>query len=170
MRWNRGVSRRWVAVFVAVALVVGSLLWFFPKTTNRPPGYATVAITRGDLVDTVSATGTIEPEEVVDVGAQVVGIIQEFGRDPQYSSRAVDFGTVVEVGTVLARIDDSLYRARLDKASALVEQSRAQVAVAEADLKRSEATGRDGQGRPGGARLDPDPETGGHGCGLGPGI
>ena len=40
-------------------------------------------MTRGDLLSTISATGTIEPEEVVDVGAQVMGLIQEFGPDPR---------------------------------------------------------------------------------------
>ena len=46
--------------------------------------FRTAGVERGDLVVTVSATGTLEPEEVVDVGAQVVGRIEEFG-----STRAV---------------------------------------------------------------------------------
>ena len=36
---------------------------------------------RGNLIATISATGTVEPEEVIDVGAQVAGRIVEFGKD-----------------------------------------------------------------------------------------
>jgi HlyD family secretion protein len=87
----------------------------------------------------VGATGTIEPEEVVDVGAQVVGMIKEFGRDPHDSTRPIDYLSMVEDGTVLARIDDAIYRARVDKAAATVEQDRAAVDQARANLRRSEA-------------------------------
>jgi HlyD family secretion protein len=116
----------------------------------------TIPVQRGDLVATVTATGTIEPEEVVDVGAQVVGIIQEFGRDPRDGSRPVDFGTPVEEGTVLARIDDSIYRARLEKAAAQVEQANAGAAQAEADLGRAEANAKEARAKANQAARDWD--------------
>ena len=92
----------------------------------------TAVVTRGSLSATISATGTIEPEEVVDVGAQVGGQINFFGKDKD--AKPIDYGSVVEEGTVLAQIDDSLYRADAETASAQLEQARASQVRAEADL------------------------------------
>ena len=132
--------RKIILVLLVVFGLVGlGLLWYWYSSGKPSPVFQTVAVKRGDLLATVSATGTIEPEEVVDVGAQVVGMIQELGRDPYESTRLIDYRSSVEVGTVLARIDDALYRARLNKAVAMVEQARAQIEQAQADLRRAEA-------------------------------
>ncbi|MCE9562068.1 MAG: efflux RND transporter periplasmic adaptor subunit [Planctomycetes bacterium] len=143
MRWSSLLKWKYPLLAIGIVGVIGMVIaWSQYGGSPRVPSLNTVPVQRGNLLATVTATGTIEPEEVVDVGAQVVGIIQEFGRDPKDSSRAVDFGTAVEEGTVLARIDDSLYRARLDKAAAQVEHAKAQVAQCEADLLRAEANAK----------------------------
>ena len=67
-------------------------------TADTVTQYRTVAIKRGDLLSTIGATGTVEPEEVVDVGAQVMGSILEFGPDPQSPTKLIDYGSVVEEG------------------------------------------------------------------------
>jgi HlyD family secretion protein len=100
--------------------------------------FRTMPIARGDLEVTVSATGTIEPEEVVDVGAQVVGMIREFGRDPRDGERPIDYGSPVEVGTVLAQIDDTLYRAQLDQARANAQRAHADLLELQAKLRQAE--------------------------------
>ena len=84
-----------------------------------------MAIKRGDLLSTIGATGTAEPEEVVDVGAQVMGLILEFGRDPHDPSKLIDYGSVVEKGTVLAKIDPTPYEAALEQAEATLEHDKA---------------------------------------------
>ena len=78
-------------------------------TDTQLPPLRTAEVVRGDLEFTIDATGTVEPEEVVDVGAQVAGKIESLGTDPRHPERTIDYGSPVEVGTVLARIDDSLY-------------------------------------------------------------
>lgn len=100
--------------------------------------FRTVSVVAGDLQVTVSATGTIEPEEVVDVGAQVVGMIREFGRDPRDAAKPIDYGAVVDEGTVLAQIDDTLYRAQLDQARANVTKARADLLELQAKLRKAE--------------------------------
>jgi HlyD family secretion protein len=139
MSWplNRIATR--VLIGLLLAALFGMLAWYWLSPRTRQDAFRKEAVRRGDLVATVSATGTIEPEEVVDIGAQVVGMIKEFGRDLTDSTRLIDYGSAVEEGTVLARIDDSLYRARLDRAVAQVGRAKAQVVQAQADLVRAQA-------------------------------
>jgi HlyD family secretion protein len=138
--------RKILLALVLVVACAGAGGWYFYQGNNRPASFRTTRAERGDLVAMVSASGTIEPEEVVDVGAQVAGQILTFGDDPRGSGRVINFGSPVEQGTVLARIDESLYRTQVDRAKAMVEQaqaalesSEAQVAQAEANVQRAEA-------------------------------
>jgi HlyD family secretion protein len=109
---------------------MGAYRWY--QNNNQRTQFRTVSMERGDLLATINATGTVEPEEVIDVGAQVVGQIRSFGRDPRDSSRLIDFGSPVEEGTVLAQIDDSVYASQ-------VEQAKANLKRAEADLQQLKA-------------------------------
>lgn len=87
-------------------------------------------VRRGRLVSTIAASGTIEPEELVDVGAQVSGKIVAFGAD--VSGAEVDYCSAVTNGMTLARIDDVTYLADLDVARAQLESANAAVKSAEA--------------------------------------
>ena len=83
----------------------------------------------------ITATGTVEPEEIVDVGAQVTGMITSLGADPDSPGKTIDFGSRVEVGTVLARIDDAIYRAQVEIAQADCQRAEAELALAHAKPK-----------------------------------
>ncbi|MGO9566156.1 MAG: efflux RND transporter periplasmic adaptor subunit [Desulfomonilaceae bacterium] len=99
--------------------------------------FRTVPVKQGDLLSTITATGVVEPEEVVDVGAQVAGRIVAFGKDA--SGRRIDYGSVVEEGMVLARIDDALYVTDVATAKAQLDSSKTGVLRAEADLRQLQA-------------------------------
>jgi HlyD family secretion protein len=116
----------------------GSSSWHVHASAVRGPAFRTEAVGRGDLAVTVSATGTLEPEEVVEVGPQVAGPIREFGRDPE-TGKPVDYGSVVKPGAVLARIDDSLYRAKVGQSRALFNQARHKVEQARAKVLEAKA-------------------------------
>jgi HlyD family secretion protein len=73
----------------------------------------------------------------VDVGAQVDGLITTFGEDK--NGKTIDYGSVVEEGTILAKIDESVYAADLAVAKAQVEQDRAGEASAAANLEQMKA-------------------------------
>ncbi len=90
------------------------------------------------MVPTIGATGTIEPQEVVDVGAQVAGQILSFGIDA--NGNKINYRSPVEKGTILARIDDRLYRADKSTADAQLALAQAGVKRAVADLKQMQAT------------------------------
>src|SRR5262245_38059220 len=138
--------RKILLALVVVVAGAGAGGWYYFQGDNRPASFRTTHAERGDLVAMVSASGTIEPEEVVDIGAQVAGQIVSFGDDPRSGGGVINYGSPVEKGTVLARIDESLYRTQVDRAKAMVAQSQAtvesaeaQVAQAEANVKRAEA-------------------------------
>ncbi len=116
-----------------VLVAVGSGAVEFGRKTAT---FKTEKVRRGDVHATVSATGTIEPEEVVDVGAQVPGIIVALGRDPD--GKLVDYRSPVEKGTLLAKIDDKLFAARLAQAEANVVQAKANVEQTKAKLRQYE--------------------------------
>ena len=99
--------------------------------------FYTVPVKRGNLVGTVTAAGTVEPEAAVDVGAQVNGAIIAFGKDK--NGKNIDWSSAVEEGTVLARIDDSLYVAAVETANAQYKQALANKVNADANVLQMKA-------------------------------
>ena len=75
---------------------------------------------------------------MVDVGAQIAGEIQSFGPDPRDPAKSISYGTPVEQGTVLARLDDSLLKARTNQARASLDRSKADVEQAQVKLRQAE--------------------------------
>src|SRR5262249_33143669 len=99
--------------------------------------FRTAPITRSDIVATITATGTVEPEESIDIGAQVQGRIIAFGKDK--NEKDVDNNSEVEEGMVLANIDPSVYQSHVDQATAQSNNANAAVARANADLLQFQA-------------------------------
>ena len=126
-----------VTGIVLLAALAGAAAWYLQRGNGQTVAFRTAPVKRGDLLVSISATGTVEPEEVIDVGAQIAGQILSFGRDS--SGKTVDYGSMVDAGTVLAKIDDSLYAAEAAQAEAQVQAGRASVQRAEADLNQLRA-------------------------------
>ena len=131
------VFRKVVIAIVLVLVVGGSVAWYVRRDKAQAVPLRTATVTRGDLVVTIGATGTVEPEEVIDVGAQVAGQIISFGKDA--NGNTVDYTSPVEPNMVLAQIDDTLYRAQAAQSAAQVQQARAAVQTAQANLKQNQA-------------------------------
>ncbi len=129
--------KRIVVTLIVLSFAAAGMVWYFQRVDAQTTSFRTVRVTRGDVLVAISATGTVEPEEVVDVGAQVAGQILSFGKD--VNGKTVDYGSVVEEGTILAKIDDSLYRADAAQADAQVESAQAGLQRAEADLEQMKA-------------------------------
>lgn len=92
--------------------------------------YATLPVTRGDLVVTVSATGTLKPVNEVEVGIEVSGTIKTVD---------VDYNDRVQVGRILARIDTSKLDAQVLQSESALESARAKVRQVQATIQESEA-------------------------------
>lgn len=127
-------------IAIMVVLWTGGAIgyWYWSDSRANRVKYRTVAVRRGDLTHAITATGTIEPEEVVDVGAQVAGEIVRFGDDPRGGGKPISYGSPVDKGTVLAQLDEKLFRARLDQMKANVTKAEADVQQAHAKVRQSE--------------------------------
>ena len=127
-----------------IAIALADDIWWWRARNSSQLSFRTTVVKRGDVESTINASGTIEPMEVVDVGAQVAGRIKSFGTDTE--GKTVDYGSVVNKGAMLATIDDSVYAADLSvgkagemSAAAGLEQMQAKLVQAEAEWKRTEA-------------------------------
>ncbi len=130
--------KKLIAIVVVLWAGGAAGYWYWSDARAGKLKYRTVSVRRGDLTHAITATGTIEPEEVVDVGVQVAGEILGFGDDPRGGGKTISYGTPVEKGTVLARLDDRLFRARVDQMKASVAKAEADVEQAKARLRQSE--------------------------------
>ncbi len=126
-----------IAALIVLGVIGATVAWYQKGGNGNSDIFRTAQLTRGDIRLTISATGTVEPEEVIDVGAQVAGRILSFGQD--VNGKTVDYGSVVDQGTVLARIDDSIYSAEAASAEAQVQSGKAGLQRAEADLDQLKA-------------------------------
>ncbi len=127
-----------IILVVLIALGIGAWHNKLPGTKKSEMRMTTSHVIRGDCVQKVQATGTLEPEELVDVGAQVTGEIKEFGTD--VDGNRVDYGSEVKAGQLLARIDDTLVELDIKRAEASVAQAKAQIVSAKAAVKQAEAS------------------------------
>ncbi len=109
-----------IAIVVVLAAVgVGAGAYYRSRQAPEPK-VTTMPVTRGDVVDAVAATGTLQAVETVDVGTQVSGTV---------SALYADFNSIVRKGQVIARLDPSLIQTQ-------IEQQEANVVRSEADLER----------------------------------
>ena len=119
-------------LLLVLALGGASTGYYLVHRSGPAVTYRTLPVKRGELLTTIDSSGTVEPEEVVDIGAQVVGIISSFAKDAD--GKSVDYRSRVEEGMVLANIDDTLFRADEKSAKALLDQAVATQELDQANL------------------------------------
>jgi HlyD family secretion protein len=134
---NKLLHKKIIYTAIGLVIIVGIVMWYRSRIQDEKPVFIAVQVKRGDIVSKIGATGTVEPEEVIDLGAQVAGRIDSFGTDK--NGKTIDYGSTVEKEMVLAKIDDSLYAADVAQADASLKQSQAGVKVAQANLEQLKA-------------------------------
>ncbi|HMM53861.1 MAG TPA: efflux RND transporter periplasmic adaptor subunit [Candidatus Desulfobacillus sp.] len=128
---------RKTVLIVAIGCLAAGLAWYFygnrgsVKPENR---YKTQALARGEVTQTVSANGTLNPVTLVNVGTQVSGTVKRLH---------VDFNDQVRQGQVLAELDDSIYSAQVRQSDASVANAQASLALARASEVRLQELFRD---------------------------
>lgn len=109
---------------LAMGLAIGGYV-FFNGERREPVQYRTVAVEQGSIVSMVSATGSINPVVLVEVGTQVSGMIKGLH---------ADFNSQVKAGETIAVIDPEPFKARREQAVSNLEVARSNVARSRADL------------------------------------
>ena len=124
--------------FAPLGLIVAATIGagtYYSTRAEPAPALTTAAVTRGDIVNVVSATGTLQAVTTVQVGSQISGSVE---------SLHADFNSMVRKGQLLARLDASTYASSLEQAkaalvSAEAEVERLRVGVASADAALARA-------------------------------
>jgi HlyD family secretion protein len=136
------MKRAVIALLIIAGAGAGA--WFYYVRRAGPEiGAVTSPITRGDIVDAVSTTGTLQPVTTVQIGSQVSGNISYLG---------ADFNSIVKQGQIIAKLDPSLLQAQLEQSRANVLRSQADVAQSEANLARARVALVDAQQKYGRAK------------------
>jgi HlyD family secretion protein len=136
---------------VILLALAGGGYWYWTSHSSSGTTFRFEEVTRGKLVATVGATGTLQPRETVDVGAQVLGQIISIGKDPYTQSGIVDWGSevhgpvldkdgkIIKPGTLLAQIDPAIYEAQRNSAQASVNSAKATLESSKAAYKAAQA-------------------------------
>jgi HlyD family secretion protein len=120
--------KKWTIVILAAGAVIAGGIWYFKRGHTDTLDYQTVTVTRGDLTQVVTATGTLNPVVNVTVGSQVSGRI---------SKLYVDFNSIVKSNEVIAEIDPSTYQAVVEQSTADLANAKANLELQQVEAKRS---------------------------------
>ncbi|HEV3061247.1 MAG TPA: efflux RND transporter periplasmic adaptor subunit [Vicinamibacterales bacterium] len=121
--------KRAITVLLLVAAIGAGAGAYYYKRGGNDIQVNTAPITRGDILDTVGATGTLQAVTTVQVGSQVSGTISWLG---------ADFNSIVKKDQVIARLEPSLFEAQ-------VAQAKANLIKSQADLERTKVELTDAQ-------------------------
>ena len=120
---------KWLIVLVVIAGVAGGV-WYFLKNRGSEAQYQLAAVTRGDLIQSVTASGQLNPVVNIQVGSQISGRI---------SKLYVDYNSEVKSNQVIAEIDPSTYQVAVLRAEAEVANAKANLALAQVQARRAES-------------------------------
>jgi HlyD family secretion protein len=122
---------------LAIALLAAVGFYFWGSNANAAQ-YLTAKVERGNLRNTVTATGTLQAVTTVQVGSQASGTI---------SALYADYNSVVKKGQVVAQLDPAVSKAQVEQAKANLQQAQASLQQAKAAVTNSRAGVSDAQAR-----------------------
>jgi HlyD family secretion protein len=128
--------KRAITVLLIIAAIGAGAGAYYIRRGGPDIQVNTSPISRGDIIDSVGATGTLQAVTTVQVGSQVSGNISWLG---------ADFNSIVKKGQIIARLDPSLFEAQLQQTRANMSQAQANFTKAESDLERSKVQLADAQ-------------------------
>ena len=129
---QRKRSSRWLVWGIATAVIAGAIWAAFQYWGHRPGvvmEYKTSPVTRGDVTQIVTANGSLNPVQLVEVGSQISGVITEI---------KVDFNSRVKAGEVVAQIDPATYERAKGQAEAELASAQAAQEMAQLNYDRGQ--------------------------------
>ena len=130
---NWFLRHKWLLIFITALFIV---VYAFRSTTTKveKKSFVTMDITRGNISQTVTATGEIMPVNTVSVGSQVSGTIEEI---------FVDYNSQVKKGDILLKIEPSVLQASVDEAKASLDAAISQRNYAKNEYSRNKTLFKD---------------------------
>ena len=139
LSWRKLLARKKQLILGSAAIaVLGLGAFYFWGSQTSAPQYMTAKVERGNLRNTVTATGTLQAVTTVQVGSQASGTL---------SALYADFNSVVKKGQVIAQLDPSISKAQVDQARANLQQARASLQQSVASVAGSRAGVSDAQAK-----------------------
>ena len=122
--------KRPLPLIIGIVVVIVAGLLFSKCRSGSGQSFQTIAVTRGPITQAVTATGTLNPVQNVQVGSQVSGNIQKL---------FADFNSKVKAGDVVAQIDPVVFQANVNQAEGELENTRAALELARLNAARTQA-------------------------------
>ena len=123
----------WILFFVILIALI--ILLGITNNVKKKKKYITIDITRGNITQTVTASGEIQPVNTVNVGSQVSGTIEDI---------FVDYNSHVSKGDVLLTIEPSVLKSSVDEAKASLESMKSELKYSESEYERNKMLYQDG--------------------------
>lgn len=130
MKFKLLSSKPLMILSALVVIGAGAAGYFYWGSKATAEEYITAKIERGNVRNTVNATGTLQAVTTVQVGSQVSGNIKAL---------YVDFNSSVKKGQIVAQLDPSIFQAQVEQQRANLENARASLAAAQARLLEAES-------------------------------
>ncbi|OWV96004.1 efflux RND transporter periplasmic adaptor subunit [Rhizobium sp. R693] len=128
---SKGRWRGRLLVLLLLILAGGGVAYFYSRQEGNQYSYATQPIKRGDLTVLVTATGSVQPTEQVDISSELSGTVRDVN---------VDYNSEVKAGEVLAALDTNKLEADVKSSRAKLDSAKANVVKATADLESAESS------------------------------
>ena len=131
--WNWIWRNKWWVIIIL--LIAGLLCWWLCPFSKSKKEYITMDITRGDITQSVTATGEIQPVNTINVGSQVSGTIENI---------FVDYNSHVKKGDILLTIEPSVLQSSVDEALATLDSMKSELKYAKSEYQRATSLYNDG--------------------------
>ncbi|MDR1501442.1 MAG: biotin/lipoyl-binding protein, partial [Prevotella sp.] len=119
--------KKYLTIAAIIAIVAAGIFFLLPSTKGSAIILDTAKVEKGDISIAVTATGTIEPITLVEVGTQVSGVISKI---------YVDFNSEVKAGQVLAELDKRLLVSEVENANANLQTRQVELTLQKQNYDR----------------------------------
>ena len=122
------LTKKKLIIVLILVLLVGYWIFKPSKSKFNVKDFDTDTVQRGDIIKTITANGTINPVNVIEVGAQVSGIIEKI---------YVDYNDTVKKGQRLAELDTSILKREVSEAESTMKKAESNLDLVELNYKRT---------------------------------
>jgi len=128
MAKSGGSGAKWLIIVLVLGAIAAGIFWYAKNDEEAAPQYQFSTVTRGDLVQIVSASGTLNPVVNVQVGSQISGNIQRL---------FVDYNSLVKSNQIVAQLDPAIFQATVHQAEGDLANTKAALELAQINARRS---------------------------------